>query len=59
MAFAWIDTREVRSANSQFYALLNDEERSPSSTVTDALRNYEIIPVAWSDRESIREALSV
>ncbi|HEY4215547.1 MAG TPA: DUF1829 domain-containing protein [Gemmatimonadaceae bacterium] len=59
MAFAWIDTREVRSPNSMFYALLNDDERSPSSTVIDALRNYEIVPVAWSDRESVREVLSV
>ncbi len=57
MAFAWIDTREVRSSNSRFYAFLNDEERAASSTVMDALRNYEIVPVAWSDRESIREEL--
>lgn len=59
MAFAWIDTREVRSPNSRFYAFLNDEERAPSSTVLDALRNYDISPVAWSARESVREELAV
>ncbi|HVX38163.1 MAG TPA: DUF1829 domain-containing protein [Gemmatimonadaceae bacterium] len=58
MAFAWIDTREVRSPNSQFYAFLNDEERAPSSTVVDALRNYEIVPVVWSERDTVRDELS-
>jgi hypothetical protein len=59
MAFAWIDTKEVRSPNSKFYAFLNDEERLPSTTVLDALRNYEIVPVAWSERETVRDLLSV
>lgn len=57
MAFQWIDTKEVRPPNSQFYALLNDEERLPSGAIIDALRNYDIVPVPWGDREEVREAL--
>lgn len=57
-AFAWIDTREVRAPEFRFYVLLNDDERPPSSSIVDALRNYEIIPVAWSERESVREELA-
>lgn len=57
MAFSWIDTKEVRPPTSRFYAILNDEERAPSSSIVDALRNYEIVPVLWSEREVIRETL--
>ena len=58
MAFSWIDTREVRAPNSRFYAFLNDEERPPTSTIIDALKSYEIVPVVWGDRESVREELT-
>jgi hypothetical protein len=57
MAFSWIDTREVRPSASRFIAVLNDSERSPSPAITDALRSYEISPVLWSERDSMREAL--
>ena len=57
MAFQWIDTKEVRPPNSQFYAFLNDEDRPPSSSIIDALKNYEIVPVPWDNREQVREAL--
>src|SRR5207248_8255446 len=43
MAFAWVDTKEVRPVASKFFALLNDENRSPASTIVDALRNYDIV----------------
>jgi len=52
--FAWIDTREVRPAESIAYALLNDTDHMVSPDVLDALRNYEINPVLWSSRDSIR-----
>lgn len=58
LAFSWIDTKEVRPPNSRFYALLNDEERRPSPSIVDALKNYEIVPVLWSDREEIRVELA-
>jgi hypothetical protein len=58
LAFAWIDTREVRPPTSRFYAFLNDEERSPSNTILDALRNYEIVPVPWSSRDEFEADLT-
>jgi hypothetical protein len=57
VAFAWIDTREVRAPDSQAYAILNDSEQSIPASVTDALRSYEVEPVMWSQREQIREKM--
>ena len=50
LAFAWLDTREVRSPESELYAFMNDTNREPSSAVIDALSNYSILPVLWSQR---------
>lgn len=58
VAFAWIDTKEVRSLDSRAYAFLNDSERSVSIAVTDALRSYEVKPIPWSRREDVREELA-
>lgn len=58
LAFSWVDTKEVRPAESRFYAFLNDENRSPSTTIVDALRNYDIVPVIWSGRDNVRQELA-
>jgi hypothetical protein len=58
VAFSWIDTREVRPANSKAYAVLNDMEHAPLVSVLDALKNYEVKPVPWSKREEIKEELA-
>jgi hypothetical protein len=58
LAFSWVDTKEVRPAESKFYAFLNDENRAPSTTIVDALRNYDIVPVVWSTRDSVRQELA-
>ncbi len=58
IAFAWIDTKEVRSHDSQAYALLNDSEQQISTAVSDALRSYDVTPIPWSDRDSIRNELA-
>ena len=58
VAFSWIDTREVRPANSRAYAFLNDSEHSPPASVVDALRNYNVNPVPWSKREEMKEELA-
>lgn len=55
---AWIDTKEVRSTDSRAYALLNDSEHIVSPSVLDALRSYDVRPVAWSQRESVRAELA-
>ena len=58
VAFSWIDTKEVRPANSRIYAFLNDSEHTPTGFVLDALKNYDVHPVPWSAREKIREELA-
>ena len=54
---AWSDTREVRSPESQAYAILNDSEQSVPTEVPEALSAYNIRPVAWSHREEVRQRL--
>ncbi len=49
--FAWFDTKDVRPANCEAIAFLNDQEKSVSSSVKEALSNYEIITIPWSERE--------
>lgn len=53
-----LDTKEVRSADSRAYALLNDSEQAVSPAVLDALRSYDVRPVPWSQREGVREELA-
>ena len=50
---AWGDTRQVRPPQSKAYAVLNDNEGPASGAVIDALRNYQIQPVPWSQRIEI------
>lgn len=54
----WLDTREQRPENSKAYAFVNDNDRNVSSSVTDALLNYDIKPVLWSNREQVRQELA-
>ena len=42
MAFAWVDTREVRSQESRAYAILNDSDRPIADNVLDAMRSYDV-----------------
>jgi hypothetical protein len=54
---AWGDTRQVRQPESKAYAVLNDEQ-PVSAGVIDALRNYDIRPVPWSQRAEIVSELA-
>lgn len=58
VVLAWIDTKEVRPPDSRAFALLNDSEQPVSSAVLDALRNYDVRPVPWAERETVREELA-
>jgi len=55
---SWIDTKEVRSPSSRAYAMLNDSEHETSIAVLDALKNYGVKPILWSQREAEIEALA-
>jgi hypothetical protein len=56
-AFAWLDTREVRPHDAEAIAIVNDNERIVPSTVIDALNNYGIKTVKWSERASALQQL--
>ena len=58
LAFAWMDTREVRPPDSEAFALLNDSEHSVSASILDALRIYEVTPILWSAREDVVQELA-
>lgn len=58
LVFKWLDTKETRPPESRLYAFLNDSTTTVSPSVRDALKNYELEPVLWSQREHAREALA-
>ena len=58
LAFSWIDTKEVRPPDSRAYALLNDSDQTISTSVLDALINYDVNPILWSKREEVRKELA-
>lgn len=58
LVFKWLDTREIRASESRLYAFLNDANTNVSHSVIEALKNYELEPVLWSQRESARDALA-
>ncbi len=57
-AFRWLDIRESRPSEARLYPILNDTLNSSVLKEMDALRNLEINPVPWSERESVREELA-
>jgi len=57
-AFAWLDTKDVRPADSIAFAVLNDREHKVSNPVVEALRNYNITPISWSQRNDFSEKLA-
>lgn len=58
LAFAWVDTKEVRPTDSRALAFLNDSDQKLSATVIDALTSYEVKPVLWSERDNVEQELA-
>ncbi len=58
VVLSWIDTKEVRTPESRAYALLNDSEQTVPPASMEALRSYDVRPVAWSHREDVRKELA-
>ncbi|NLE44015.1 MAG: DUF1829 domain-containing protein [Chloroflexi bacterium] len=54
---AWIDTKDTRPTDAKAFALLNDSEQPISTAVNDALSNYDVFPIPWSQRETVQEQL--
>jgi hypothetical protein len=58
MVFAWLDTRETRPPEARAYALLNDTDQIVRADVTEAFLSYDVKPIRWSERETVREELA-
>ena len=58
LVFKWLDTRETRSSNSQLFAFLNDSNATVSQSVIDALKNYDLQSILWSQRNKAKEVLA-
>jgi hypothetical protein len=58
VAFSWIDIKDVRHPDSKAYAVLNDINHPILGSVLDALKNYRVKPVLWSDREAVAGGLA-
>jgi hypothetical protein len=54
----WVDTKNIRPGNSRAYAFINDNDRTISSNVLDALNSYKIKPILWSTREKYKAELA-
>ncbi len=57
LVFKWIDTKETRADDSLLFTVLNDAN-SVSPVVVEALENYNLNPVRWSEREQVEEQLA-
>lgn len=58
LILAWQDTRDVRPSDSEAVAVLNDVGQSVPTQSIDALSNYDIRPVLWSERDEAVERLA-
>ena len=56
--FAWEDTKKARSRETSAYVILNDTEQTITDNALNALRAYQVNPILWSGRESVREELA-
>lgn len=56
--FAWNDIKEVRSANTRMYVILNDTEKKIKNEIITAFDVCGIIPVLWSKKEEHVQELS-
>lgn len=54
----WEDTKSVRPEESKFYVFMNDNDKNVNSSIMEALRNYSVVPVLWSQREDFRSELA-
>lgn len=57
LIFSWQDTTITRSDKSLLYAILNDQEGLKDANI-EALSNYGIVGVPWSDRKKYKDDLA-
>lgn len=58
VAFSCLDTQNARPDGSDMYAILNDSHTGIPAAVMDALGNYGVTPVRWTEREQVHDQLA-
>ena len=58
VAFSCLDTQNARPDGSDMYAILNDSQTGIPPAVMDALGNYGVTPVRWTEREQVHDQLA-
>lgn len=56
--FGISETRQTRDGDVQAFAFLDDQSRTVGPGVQEALREYDIAPAPWSQRDEFAEALA-
>ncbi len=55
---AWNDVRSSRAADAEMYAILNNTTAKVSGEIIDAMRQYDIRPMLWTDRLAYKDRLA-
>ncbi|OZV11681.1 hypothetical protein CIW83_13605 [Tissierella sp. P1] len=55
--FAWTNTRAVRSKDSILYTFINDNNKVNDKYI-NALESYDVVPIAWSNRNQYLDKLA-
>ena len=50
--FAWNDVMKTRSTHSRGYIILNDAKKAVNPEIVAAIKSYELVAVAWKEREA-------
>lgn len=53
VVFSWNDTVSMREENASLVTLINDTEKAPQQALLNALNEYSIVPVAWSEKDKL------
>lgn len=56
--FTWNDTLPVRDPDSKLFTLINDLEKAPPQNCLDALGEYSIKPIMWSNQNQLLECVA-
>lgn len=57
LVFKWLDIHNAPPDVETAYAVLNDQDKKPSSDIVRALSSYGIQPILWSEREWFQQYL--
>ncbi|MGU9963996.1 MAG: DUF1828 domain-containing protein [Candidatus Halichondribacter symbioticus] len=58
LAWKWQDARDLRPHGAKAYAVINNGKTSVKPSITDALNNYEITPIPYSNRNDFVRQLA-